>query len=162
VRRSIALSVATCVLSAFLQVSAAQAEDIVLTILSAETGESVTFTDAQLMEMPQKVFETETIWTDGVVEFSGPALKAVVEQAELTLGDVELYAINDYNIVLPLDKIEDDAPIVANRIDGAPFSVRDKGPLWIVFPYDDVSRYNSEEYFALSVWQLNKLNVLSE
>lgn len=161
-QRRLFLNLATSVLSVFFMVHSAQAETVILTVENAGTGRTVTFTDAQLMELPQEVFKTETIWTEGDVEFSGPTLKAVLEHAEMTLGDVELYAINDYNVVLPVDKIEDAAPIIANRLNGEPFSVREKGPLWVVFPYDDVERYNSEEYFAFSVWQLNKLNVLSE
>lgn len=156
------LTLAAAVLGVFLHVTGAAAEDVILTLQDSKTGQSVTFTDADLMALPQLSFETETIWTEGVVLFSGPSLKSVIAQASMTPGDVELYAINDYNVVLPADKIEEGAPIIANRINGAPFSVRDKGPLWIVFPYDVVSRYNTEDYFALSVWQLNRLNVLSE
>lgn len=156
------LTLVAAVLGACLHVTGAAAEDVILTVQTGEGGQSVTFTDAELMALPQESFETETIWTEGVVEFSGPSLKTVLEHAEMMLGDVELYAINDYNVVLPTHKIEEGAPIIANRINGAPFSVRDKGPLWVVFPYDDESQYNTEEYFALSVWQLNRLNVLSE
>lgn len=156
------IALAVALLGLFLQMTGAAAQDVILTVQDSKTGQSVTFTDAELMALPQQSFETETIWTEGVVTFSGPSLKAVIAQAAMSPGDVELYAINDYNVVLPAGKIEDGAPIIANRINGAPFSVRDKGPLWIVFPYDGESRYNTEEYFALSVWQLNRLNVLSE
>lgn len=156
------LSLVAAVLSACLHVTGAAAEDVILTVLNAKSGESITFTDADLMALPQLSFETETIWTEGVVSFSGPSLQAVIEHADMVPADVEVYAINDYTVVLPLAKIEDGAPIIANRINGAPFSVREKGPLWVVFPYDDAPRYNTEEYFALSVWQLNRLNVLSE
>lgn len=150
------------VLSVFLHVANAAAEGVILSLQDSKTGQSTTFTDAELMALPQQSFETATIWTEGVIAFSGPTLKSVIDYAGVALGDVELYAINDYNVVLPIEKIGDSAPIIANRINGEPFSVRDKGPLWIVFPYDDGAEYNTEEYFALSVWQLNRLNVLSE
>lgn len=156
------LTLAAAVLGVFLHVTGAAAEGVILTLQDSKSGQSTTFTDADLTALPQESFETETIWTEGVVTFSGPSLKSVIDHAGVAPGDVELYAINDYNVVLPIEKIEDGAPIVANRINGAPFSVRDKGPLWIVFPYDDESQYDTEEYFALSVWQLNRLNVLSE
>lgn len=156
------LTLAAAVLGVFLHVTGAAAEGVILTLQDSKSGQSTTFTDAELMALPQVSFETETIWTEGVVAFSGPSLKSVIDHAGVSPGDVELYAINDYNVVLPIEKIEDGAPIIANRINGEPFSVRDKGPLWIVFPYDGESQYNTEEYFALSVWQLNRLNVLSE
>ncbi len=160
--RRIIFTLAVSALSSFLHVIGAAAESVVLTLQHSKNDQVITFTDEQLMALPQTQFETETIWTEGVVEFSGPTLKALIEYADIAPGDVELYAINDYNIVLPYEKIEDGAPVIANRINGAPFSVREKGPLWVVFPYDDLARYSNEEYFALSVWQLNRLNVLSE
>lgn len=156
------MTLIAAVLGAFIHVTEAAAEHPVLTVHNNATGESITFTDAELMALPQESFETETIWTEGVVRFSGPSVKTVIEQTDMPAADVQLVAINDYNIVLPLEKIEDGAPIIASRINGEPFSVREKGPLWVVFPYDDESRYNTEEYFSFSVWQLNRLNVLSE
>lgn len=156
------LALAAALLGSFLLVTGAAAADDILTVHDARSDRSVTFTDADLMALPQVSFETETIWTEGEVAFSGPSLKSVLEHAEMVFRNVELYAINDYNVVLQAEKIEDGVPIIANRINGEPFSVRDKGPLWIVFPYDDNSKYNTEEYFSLSVWQLNRLSVLSE
>lgn len=156
------LALTAALLGSFLLVTGAAAAGDILTVHDARSDRSVTFTDADLLALPQVSFETETIWTEGGVTFSGPSLKSVLEHAEMVFSNVELYAINDYNVVLPPEKIEDGAPIIANRINGEPFSVRDKGPLWVVFPYDDVSKYNTEEYFSLSVWQLNRLNVLTE
>ena len=42
---------------------------------------------------------------------------------------------------------------------GAPMSVRDKGPLWIVYPYDQNTDYQSEVVFSRSIWQLNRITI---
>jgi hypothetical protein len=57
------------------------------------------------------------------------------------------------------EEIEKTVPIVASKIDGAPFSLREKGPLWVVFPYDQDPRYRTEAIYALSIWQLTEVHV---
>jgi hypothetical protein len=39
-------------------------------------------------------------------------------------------------------------------------SVRDKGPLWVIYPYDAVPEYKSERIYARSIWQLVSIEVL--
>ena len=43
--------------------------------------------------------------------------------------------------------------------DGKPLSVRDRGPLWIVFPYDSDSRLTTDAYLNRSVWQIKELMI---
>ena len=143
--------------------SPAFADEVILTVNDLRNGQTKTFTEADLLALPQQSFETTTIWTETEPKtFSGPALKTVLDTMSSTPANLRLYAINDYNVTLPEKRLEDIVPIVAMRIDGEAFSVREKGPLWIVFPYDKDSRYQSEEYFTLSVWQLNKIDILAE
>ena len=70
---------------------------------------------------------------------------------------IRLTALNDYSVTMETALIGPNAPIVANRIDGAPFCVRDKGPLWIMFPFDLDIRYRSESFYALSIWQVSHI-----
>ena len=113
-----------------------------------------------LDELPQVEFATSTIWTEGIDVFSGPTLKILVDFSGGGSGDVIASALNDYKMTVPRSFIEDAAPIVATRINGKTFSVREKGPLWIVFPYDKSTHYQSEFTYALSVWQLSRLTVV--
>jgi hypothetical protein len=136
-----------------------RADETLLTLDGAVEGGSRNFTDADLLGLPQVTFDTATIWTEGVLRFSGPSLASVLEAAGAGAGDLTLRAINDYVVSMPRSGVESAAPIVANRIDGAPFSRRDKGPLWIVFPYDSDERFRSETVFAYSVWQLAGITV---
>ena len=116
---------------------------------------------AALDAMPQETFVTGTIWTDGDARFSGVPLAALLDrigidsEAEI----VELVALNDYRIQIPIDEIDPDAPIVATRVDGETMPVREKGPFWVVYPYDADARYRTEDTFARSIWQLARVNV---
>jgi len=109
--------------------------------------------------LDQVAFETTTIWTDGEVSFSGVPLKTLLLQLQASGQTVEMIALNDYSVTMPIAELEDDAPIVATRMNGAPMSVRDKGPYWLVYPYDRDARYKSETTYSRSIWQLNRLRV---
>lgn len=139
-------------------VGAAAGQDI-LSVRDTDAGTQTLFSDEGLSALPQISFTTSTLWTEGEIEFSGPALLDVLDAAGLS-GDweaIRLTALNDYSVTMERSLIEPMAPIVANRMNGTPFSVRDKGPLWVMFPFDQDIRFRSESYFALSIWQLSRI-----
>ena len=125
-------------------------------------GESIVLSDADLLALPQLEIETSTIWTEGVQKFSGPLLSDVLAEFGAGRGNIELVAVNDYRVTVDIDLISETAPIIANRIDGMPFTPRNKGPFWVIFPYDSSADYQNELLYAASVWQLTTINVLKE
>lgn len=155
-------ALAVWALTVFGMGSVALAGEHILTVNNVATGESTEYSDSDLIEMSQTSFKTTTIWTDGVKTFSGPTLKAVLEATGVAPSRLRVYAINDYNVEFPAADIREGTPILANRIDGAPFSVREKGPLWIVFPYDQDVAFQSEDIYSLSVWQVNRIDILGD
>ncbi|MEC8574513.1 MAG: oxidoreductase, partial [Pseudomonadota bacterium] len=38
-------------------------------------------------------------------------------------------------------------------------SLRDKGPLWIVYPFDSDPAYQTEAIYSRSIWQLEEITV---
>lgn len=145
----------------------APAGEVLLTIRGeltlGNTAEGAAFDDAMLAALPQVGFTTSTIWTkDRQVAFSGPALASVLDAAGATGGRIKARAINDYIVEFSRDELTDAAPIVARLIDGAPFGIRDNGPLWVVYPYDAAPEYRSELAYARSIWQLVELTVEAE
>jgi hypothetical protein len=50
--------------------------------------------------------------------------------------------------------------MLALERDGAPMSVRDKGPIWVIYPYDSGSEWRSEQVFSRSIWHLNRIEVM--
>ena len=49
--------------------------------------------------------------------------------------------------------------LLATRLDGQAMTVREKGPLFIVYPFDDSAELRQERYYARSAWQLRTLEV---
>jgi hypothetical protein len=112
-----------------------------------------------LQALPQVQFETNTMWTDGVQKFQGFDLRLFLESLNVTSGTLIATAINDYRIEIPIAEIEQGGPMIAYLRNGQPMAVRDKGPLWLVYPYDQFAKYRTEVVFSRSIWQLNRLEI---
>jgi hypothetical protein len=140
-------------------------EETVLTVggavaaAGAAEGAPVDFDMAALKALPAVSFETSTTWTDGVSTFTGVPLKAVLEATGATGTEIEAIALNNYSVAIPVDSLTDDTPIIAYEIDGEAFPRRDKGPLWIVYPFDKSEEYRNEMIYGRSIWQLRTLTV---
>ena len=139
------------------------AGEAVLTVNGAITetnAEGAAVFDMDMLQaLPAGEFTTTTQWTEGSKLFKGVPLKALLESLGATGGKVTATALNNYSVDIPLDALKDDAPLVAYTIDGETFSRRDKGPLWIVFPYDSSADYQTETIYGWSIWQLATLTV---
>ena len=138
----------------------AAADDVLALQVLRGSGAPAVTSLADLDDLAQTEFTTTTIWTDGDVTFSGVSLLHFLKAHDVTSGRVRLTALNDYSVEMPLAELEQDAPIVATRINDALIGVRDKGPFWLVYPYDSAPRFRTETVFARSIWQLNKVTVL--
>jgi hypothetical protein len=126
--------------------------------ISSPTGQTL-LSLSDLDALPQTQFTTTTIWTNGTTEFSGVSLKTLLGHLSATGTTLEMAALNDYAVSMPLTELEDSVPIVATRMNGEIMSARDKGPFWVVYPYDNNPRYRTETNFTRSIWQLRSLQV---
>lgn len=115
---------------------------------------------AMLSEMPATSFETSTIWTEGVQQFTGVPLHTLLEAVGVAGTQLSASAINDYSVDIPVSDAQLGGPIVAYLRNGEEMSVRDKGPLWIVYPYDDNDDYQTETIYTRSIWQLDRIRVV--
>jgi len=39
-------------------------------------------------------------------------------------------------------------------------SVREKGPLWVIYPYDSDAKFRTEVIYSRSIWQLDRLAIV--
>lgn len=116
--------------------------------------------DADLLAFEQINFATSTVWTVGTPRFSGPSLQMLLEKLGAGPGNLRMTAINDYSIEVTRNLLAPDAPIIANRIDDKAFDRREKGPFWVMFPFDQSSAFQNETTYAACVWQLSRITVL--
>jgi hypothetical protein len=116
------------------------------------------FDRAMLKALPQTSFTTTTIWTEGAHRFTGVQLADLLDAVDAEGETLRAAALNDYEITMPVAEARDGA-LVAYAMDGEPMSVREKGPLWIVYPYDSDVAYQTETIYARSIWQLNRIRI---
>jgi len=112
-----------------------------------------------LQTVGSKTFTTTTIWASGVQTFAGVALADLLDVRAVEGGTLRASAMNDYAVKIPVSDAVEVGPIVAYALNRAPMSIRDKGPLWIVYPYDSSEKYRSELIYARSIWHLDRIEV---
>lgn len=116
--------------------------------------------DLELLEsLPQRSYTTTTIWTTGKHTYSGVLLRDLLYHVGARGHQIEAIALNDYSVQFPLDSVTDEAPLLAYRQDGEQMAVRDKGPIWLIYPFDSDPAYRTDETHARAVWQLIRLEV---
>ena len=114
----------------------------------------------EVMELPVAGFETSTVWTEGVQRFDGVWLEDLIAHLGLSEGTLELSALNEYLVDFKADEIPGNKALVAYRHNGNLMSAREKGPLWIVYPYDEGPEFQTELTFMSSIWQLDRIVAL--
>ncbi|KEP71182.1 oxidoreductase [Thioclava dalianensis] len=114
---------------------------------------------AMLREIGQSEIETTTIWTEGRHRFTGVSLKALLERVGAKGKMLKATAINDYSVEIPTSDAVRNGPIVAYEMDGQTMSRREKGPLWVIYPYSSSSDYRSEVIYSRSIWQLDRISL---
>ena len=50
--------------------------------------------------------------------------------------------------------------MLATKMNGDYMSVRDKGPLFLIYPFDTNPELFNEKYFSRSVWQIREVEVV--
>ena len=140
--------------------------DVILTVsgdvTAPEQSNAWEFDLSALQALPATSIETTTIWTEGVQSFQGVSLAALMEHVGAAQGTIQAVALNDYAVKIPTTDAVDDGPIVAYSLNGDEMSVRDRGPLWIIYPFDANETYKSEEYYSRSIWQLDRIEVVAQ
>lgn len=123
-------------------------------------GDEAAFDLAALDALAGDELRTTTIWTEGVQIFEGVRIDTLLEAVCAEAASLRASAINEYSVDIPLNQELLEGALIAYRRNGVPMTLRDKGPLWIVFPWDDDHRYRNEAYYFRSVWQLERLDVI--
>jgi hypothetical protein len=150
-------------LAAFELPSQAPSGAIILTIDGKigikNTSEAAVFDAALIDALPQKSFVTTTPWFKAPTKFTGPLLRDVLQALKAQGTNLKATALNDYKINIPMQDILKYDVILARQIDGKTISVRDKGPLFVIYPFDSAAELKSLTYYSRSIWQLKALSV---
>lgn len=120
-------------------------------------GQEAVFDMAMLRALPQHSFTTNTPWYSRPVKFTGPLLRDVLKAVQVQGTKIRATAINDYTVRIPVSDAHEHSVIVARMIDDQEVPVRLKGPLFVVYPFDDKAELRTSVYTARSIWQLRHM-----
>ena len=136
---------------------------VVLTVsgkaVEAQRTGPVLFDLAALERLPQTSATIPTPWYTLPRKFTGPLLRDVLAAAGQRGNLVRAVALNDYRVDIPFDDIQRYDVLLARLLDDKPMAVRDRGPLFIIYPFHQHPILRTPLYFSRCAWQLKAIEV---
>ncbi len=131
---------------------------VILTIEGAITNTngpgSARFDRMGLLALGGEVLETTTHFTKGSQHFEGVRLGKVLGTVGARGNKITVKALDGYSVDIPMEDVEHFKVFLAMKWNGEIMRVRNKGPIWIIYPISQFPETNNEIYSARSVWQL--------
>lgn len=122
-------------------------------------GDAAVFDRPMLESLGSATITTNTPWYDGPVRFDGVPMATLMETVRATGEMLTAVALNDYSTDIPIVDFARFGVLLATRRNGAPMRVSDRGPLFIIYPYDADSELRSRLYYSRSAWSVAQLQV---
>lgn len=123
-----------------------------------EEGKAV-FDITSLEKLGMVSFQTASPWYNGRTTFTGIPLRNLMDYVGAKGTVVKVTALNDYTTVIPFSDFKKYNVILALKVNGEYMRVRDKGPLFIVYPYDSEPELNNQVFYSRSAWQVSKMSI---
>ncbi|MBO9432455.1 molybdopterin-dependent oxidoreductase [Sulfitobacter sp. R18_1] len=144
--------------AAFVVLPSLVSAEAVLTVATPE--QSTSFTLEELLAMPQAVVVTSNDYVDRSAKFQGPLLRTILNMFGIDREeDLNMIALNDFTSTVPASDAFDYDVVLAVLRDGEPMTVRNKGPIWVIYPMDDNPELHNDTYNDRLVWQLKEISV---
>lgn len=129
-------------------------------IAHTNVGDEAHFDRAMLEALPARVIETHTPWHRDRGRYEGPLVRALLEtvgadDAEL----VRIRALNHYEAEVPVTDFRRHDVILAMTRDGDPLTIREYGPLFVLYPFDEHPELLTEAIRFRSVWHVERIIV---
>lgn len=116
--------------------------------------------DRELLEQLGLVkLTTSTPWTKGEREFEGVSFVALLGAIGANGSTARAVAANDYIVDIPISDLLQSDALLAMSMDGKRLRLRDKGPLWIIYPWSQRPELDRSEFHSYAVWQLLSLHI---
>lgn len=125
----------------------------------ANVGDEAHFDKAMLEALDQYETVTRTPWYNGEVRFAGPLGRSVLKAAGAEGETMRVVALNEYASTIPVSDFDNYDVILAMQANGKDLRIRDQGPLFVIYPFDQHPELLNEEILMRSVWQVARIDV---
>jgi hypothetical protein len=150
------LAIAVAFVAMVLPASSAQARNQ-LTVMAADGAKTV-LSYEELTQLPKTDVTTTTPWTEGKHVFTGVSFADLLGKYGIVDGNVRVSALNDYSVTVPAAELIENGAILTYQLDGKTMTVREKGPYWVIFPFDSHPSLQTDQYWSYAVWQVKSIN----
>lgn len=124
------------------------------------SNQELKFDLAMLNQLPQHYVTTHNPWTKGRHTYQGFSALDLFPHLNINNSTLQVTALNEYMTEIPLSDFVDNGAIFATHIDGVPMSVRNLGPIMVIYPFDENEDLKSEMYYGRSIWQVDRIKAI--
>lgn len=128
-------------------------------VSAADKTGLVEFDMAALKALDQQTFTTATPWDARPVKFSGPLLRDVLAAASAKGTQLSAVAVNDYSVNVPMDDATKLDPILAIAVDDKEIPSRTRGPVFLIYSFNNIPSKDHAIYKYRSIWQVKTIKV---
>ncbi|MEZ0172554.1 molybdopterin-dependent oxidoreductase [Microvirga sp. TS319] len=122
-------------------------------------GDTAEFDRPMLEAMGLETFTTTTPWYSEPTKFEGIPIAKILDRLGASGEHLMVIALNDYSSDIPVADVRKYKVLFALKVNGEYISVRDKGPIFIIYPFDSDPDLQHQTYYGRSVWQVSKIVV---
>jgi hypothetical protein len=137
---------------------------VILTVSGAintsNSEQESAFDLAMLETLPQHFITTHNPWTKGIHTYQGFSAADLLKQLGSTATFLQVTALNEYMTEIPLSDFTENSAILATHLDGKPMSVRNLGPIMVIYPFDEREELKSEIFYGRSIWQIDRIKAI--
>jgi hypothetical protein len=130
-------------------------------IKTTNVEQYATFDMAMLQALPQYVITTHNPWTKGIHTYQGFSAIDLLKRLESQGTLLKVTALNEYMTEIPLRDFIENGAIFATHQDGKPMSVRNLGPIMMIYPFDEREELKSEVFYGRSIWQVDRIKLIA-
>lgn len=117
------------------------------------------FDRGMLEALGMQTIVTTNPFETGTHTFEGVLIRDVLKAVDAKGSDLAAVASDGYSIKIPTEDVLNYPVMMAMTWNGKTMKVRNRGPLWVVYPIGKYPELQNQKYSARSVWQLKKLTV---
>jgi hypothetical protein len=133
------------------------AEHSILTLKLGDKVINLSYED--MLEFTHVEHTMSNKWIEKTTTYTGVKLSGILEKYKITNEWLRMTALDDYSIELPIVDADKGA-FIAYLIEGKQIEIRDKGPLWLLYPVNENRALDIDIYNNRSIWQLKAIEGL--
>ncbi|MCV2402072.1 hypothetical protein OFY17_04135 [Marinomonas sp. C2222] len=126
-------------------------------IKTTNSDQGAIFDMAMLNALPRHSVATHNLWTEGLNTYEGFAAADLLKLLGNKGNVLQVTALNDYMTEIPVSDFIEQGAIFATHQNGKRMSVRNLGPMMVIYPFDSNENVRSDIYYSRSIWQIKHI-----